>query len=87
MGATFRSIIIPYPSLHLQVSMPLLKVIPSISSNEVAANVKLENRYQFTVADGTMSISATQTTPSFYANVPSTKKYFKKITFLLKEFS
>lgn len=60
----------------ITVSSDTITGIPSISSNEIAANVKLENRYQFTVADGTMSISAIQTTPSFYGNVPDTKKYY-----------
>lgn len=60
----------------ITVSSDKITGIPAISSNETAANVKLENRYEFTVVDGTMTVTASQTTPSFYANVPSTNKYY-----------
>lgn len=44
--------------------------IPALSSNKNAEYVALSQRHQFTVGEGSATITATQTTPGFSATVP-----------------
>lgn len=60
----------------IAVSSNNISGIPAISSDASADKVKLESRYQFTVVDGTTTVTASLTTPSFYGDVPKTTKYY-----------